>query len=70
MATPGDILVVVHEFQARSPDELTLARGERIELIESDQEFGDGWYLGRNIETNDSGLFPEGTQQPPPPPSC
>ena len=48
------------EFQARSPDELTLARGDRVELIERDDDFGDGWFLGRNTETGDSGLFPEG----------
>ncbi|KAF2681055.1 hypothetical protein K458DRAFT_310460 [Lentithecium fluviatile CBS 122367] len=55
----GDVLVVVHEFQARSPDELSLARGDRVELIERDDDFGDGWFLGRNTETGDSGLFPE-----------
>lgn len=49
------------EFQARSPDELSLARGDRIELIERDDDFGDGWFLGRNTENGDSGLFPEGT---------
>ena len=51
------------EFQARSPDELTLARGDRVELIERDDDFGDGWFLGRNTETGDSGLFPEGAYQ-------
>ncbi|KAF2868684.1 hypothetical protein BDV95DRAFT_499947 [Massariosphaeria phaeospora] len=55
----GDTLLVVHEFQARSPDELSLARGDRIELIERDDDFGDGWFLGKNTETGDSGLFPE-----------
>ncbi|KAF1974167.1 hypothetical protein BU23DRAFT_532163 [Bimuria novae-zelandiae CBS 107.79] len=58
-ARPGDLLLVVHEFQARSPDELSLARGDRIELIERDDDFGDGWFLGKNTETGDSGLFPE-----------
>ena len=48
------------EFQARSPDELTLGRGDRIELIERDDDFGDGWFLGRNMQSGDSGLFPEG----------
>jgi hypothetical protein len=48
------------EFQARSPDELSLARGDRVELIERDDDFGDGWFLGRNTETGNSGLFPEG----------
>ncbi|KAF2205320.1 hypothetical protein GQ43DRAFT_362657 [Delitschia confertaspora ATCC 74209] len=66
---PGDILVVVHEFQARSPDELTLGRGDRIELIERDDDFGDGWFLGRNIQTGDSGLFPEVYTRPAPQPT-
>ncbi|KAF2668829.1 hypothetical protein BT63DRAFT_286454 [Microthyrium microscopicum] len=55
----GDILIVIHEFIARSEDELTLRRGERIELIERDDEFGDGWYLGKQTKTGESGLFPE-----------
>lgn len=50
----------VDEFQARSPDELSLARGERIKLIERDDDFGDGWFLGENTETGSTGLFPEG----------
>ncbi|KAF2277075.1 polarized growth protein Boi2 [Westerdykella ornata] len=58
-ARPGDILVVVHEFQARSPDELSLGRGDRIKLVERDDDFGDGWYLGMNTETGETGLFPE-----------
>lgn len=60
-AQPGAILLVVHDFLARSPDELTLAKGDRIELIERDDEFGDGWFLGRHLNNGLSGLFPEGT---------
>ncbi|OTB15139.1 hypothetical protein K445DRAFT_12418 [Daldinia sp. EC12] len=56
---PGDILVVVHDFQARSSDELSLAKGDRVELIERDDEFGDGWFLGRHMLNGNSGLFPE-----------
>ncbi|ORY14169.1 hypothetical protein BCR34DRAFT_241600 [Clohesyomyces aquaticus] len=66
---PGDMLVVVHEFQARSPDELSLARGDRIELIERDDDFGDGWFLGRNTQNGDSGLFPEVYTRPAPKPT-
>ncbi|KAF2112058.1 hypothetical protein BDV96DRAFT_168151 [Lophiotrema nucula] len=68
-ARPGDVLQVVHEFQARSPDELSLARGQKIELIERDDDFGDGWFLGKNLETGDSGLFPEVYTRPAPTPS-
>ncbi|KAH9880947.1 hypothetical protein IAQ61_001241 [Plenodomus lingam] len=66
---PGDTLVVVHEFVARSPDELSLRRGDRIELIERDDDFGDGWFLGKNTESGDNGLFPEVYTRPAPKPT-
>ncbi|KAI1142529.1 hypothetical protein F5Y05DRAFT_402322 [Hypoxylon sp. FL0543] len=68
MAKPevGDILVVIHDFQARSSDELSLAKGDRVELIERDDEFGDGWYLGRHMVNGNSGLFPEVYTRPAP----
>ncbi|KAB2575599.1 hypothetical protein BFW01_g7074 [Lasiodiplodia theobromae] len=58
-AQPGDTLLVIHEFNARSPDELSLKRGDRIELIERDDDFGDGWFLGRHLQNGQTGLFPE-----------
>ncbi|KAL1304552.1 hypothetical protein AAFC00_003529 [Neodothiora populina] len=58
-APPGSILLVVHDFVARSPDELSLAKGDRIELIERDDDFGDGWFLGRHMTNGTTGLFPE-----------
>lgn len=48
------------DFIARSPDELTLAKGDRIELIERDDDFGDGWFLGKHMGNGNTGLFPEG----------
>ena len=48
------------DFEARSPDELSLAKGDRIELIERDDDFGDGWYLGKHMQNGKTGLFPEG----------
>ncbi|KAI4205850.1 MAG: hypothetical protein LQ350_000035 [Teloschistes chrysophthalmus] len=59
-ALPGEILLVIHDFEARSPDELSLSKGEKIELIERDDDFGDGWYLGKHIQNGKTGLFPEG----------
>ena len=53
----------VDDFAARSPDELSLTRGDRIELIERDDEFGDGWFLGKHVQKGDSGLFPQGKNQ-------
>ncbi|CZR53337.1 related to budding protein BOI2 [Phialocephala subalpina] len=56
---PGQILIVIHDFSARSSDELSLSKGDRVELIERDDDFGDGWYLGRHLMNGGSGLFPE-----------
>lgn len=51
---------ITDDFEARSPDELSLQKGERIELIERDDDFGDGWYLGKHAQNGRVGLFPEG----------
>ncbi|KAL2259077.1 hypothetical protein VTK26DRAFT_7379 [Humicola hyalothermophila] len=65
----GDILIVIHDFQARSSDELTLAKGDRVELLERDDEFGDGWFLGKHTVNGNSGLFPEVYTRPAPKPA-
>ncbi|EGS18654.1 uncharacterized protein CTHT_0052600 [Thermochaetoides thermophila DSM 1495] len=62
----GDILIVIHDFQARSSDELTMSKGDRIELLERDDEFGDGWFLGRHTGNGNTGLFPEVYTRPAP----
>jgi hypothetical protein len=48
------------DFNARTGDELSLVRGDKIELIERDDDFGDGWFLGKYLDRNETGLFPEG----------
>ena len=48
------------DFDARSSDELTLRKGDKIELVELDDGFGDGWYLGRHLAKGVTGLFPGG----------
>ncbi len=55
-----NIAAAADDFQARSSDELSLAKGDRVELIERDDEFGDGWFLGRHMVNGNNGLFPEG----------
>ncbi|KAF2148301.1 PH-domain-containing protein [Myriangium duriaei CBS 260.36] len=65
-ASPGSILVVIHNFVARSPDELSLSKGDRIELIERDDDFGDGWFLGKHMTNGNTGLFPEVYTRPAP----
>lgn len=54
----GSILVAKHNFRARVSDELTLIKGDKVGLIEKDDSFGDGWFLGQNSSTGKSGLFP------------
>ncbi|KAI5289298.1 polar growth protein, partial [Ascosphaera aggregata] len=55
---PGDILIVRHNFDARSPDELTLRRGNHIQLLQLDEGFWDGWWTGKHMDSDKSGLFP------------
>ncbi|OAP58950.1 hypothetical protein AYL99_06247 [Fonsecaea erecta] len=55
---PGDILVAIHDFDARSADELTLRKTDQIVLVELDDGFGDGWFLGKHLGTGTTGLFP------------
>ncbi|KAJ5933905.1 Sterile alpha motif type 2 [Penicillium verhagenii] len=56
---PGDYLVVVHAHSG-GEDELTMHRNDIIQLVELDEEFGDGWWLGEYPGTNQKGLFPAG----------
>lgn len=51
---------VIDDFLARGADELTLRRGDKVELLELDEGFGDGWYLGKHVAENRTGLFPGG----------
>lgn len=41
-AVPGALLLVVHDFHARSNDELSLAKGDRVELVERYGEHSRG----------------------------
>ncbi|KAL7903802.1 hypothetical protein GGI35DRAFT_485044 [Trichoderma velutinum] len=55
----GDTLMVIHDYVTRSSDELGLKKGDRVELLERDDQFRDGWFLGRHIANGETGLFPE-----------
>ncbi|KAJ5751840.1 hypothetical protein N7520_008757 [Penicillium odoratum] len=56
---PGDYLLVVHAHTG-GEDELTMHRNDIIQLVELDEEFGDGWWLGEYPGTDQKGLFPAG----------
>lgn len=55
----GDYLLGIHDFRGRSEDEMSLRKGDHIQVIETDKEFNDGWYIGRNLRTQQAGLFPK-----------
>lgn len=50
---------VVKDFTARLNDELSISRGDVVALISDDSEFGDGWYMGKNLTTGEVGLYPK-----------
>lgn len=58
----------VKEFTARLGDELLIRPGDIIEVISDDREFNDGWYMGKNVATNEAGLYPKSFTKPAPPP--
>lgn len=39
-----EYVYAVHEFSPENPDEVPLKVGERIEVVEKDDQYGDGWW--------------------------
>ena len=39
-----DYVYALHEFTPENPDEVPLKVGEKIEVIERDDLYGDGWW--------------------------
>lgn len=60
LSLKADCDCFIDDFDARGNDELTLRRGDKLELIELDDGFGDGWFLGKDSKTGTTGLFPGG----------
>ncbi|KIP10364.1 hypothetical protein PHLGIDRAFT_125572 [Phlebiopsis gigantea 11061_1 CR5-6] len=55
-----------HDFIPENPDEVPFKAGEKIEVIEKDDLYQDGWWQGRNSEGR-VGLFPQTYTSPEPP---
>ncbi|GAA5977063.1 hypothetical protein JCM11641_001289 [Rhodosporidiobolus odoratus] len=53
-----DIVWALHTFEAENEDELAFEAGEVIAVLERDDQFGDGWFQGRN-QRGEIGLFPQ-----------
>lgn len=61
MADPSlsQLFTVIKDFRSRLGDELTIKVGDEIELISDDREYGDGWYMGKNLTSGRVGLYPK-----------
>ncbi|KAH9854887.1 hypothetical protein C2E23DRAFT_816005 [Lenzites betulinus] len=63
-----EYVYALHDFAPENPDEVSFKVGDRIEVIEKDDLYGDGWWQGRN-PAGQSGLFPQSYTSPNPPSS-
>lgn len=62
-ATNGSVYICIKQFNARLADELTLKVGDKVEVLADDSEYNDGWFMGKNLLTNDVGLYPKSFTQ-------
>ncbi|GAA5964762.1 hypothetical protein JCM3765_002546 [Sporobolomyces pararoseus] len=70
MVQQEDYVWALHAFEAENDDELAFEAGERIVVLERDDQYGDGWYQGRNPR-GEVGLFPQSyTSNEPPAPEA
>ncbi|KAG5221007.1 polar growth protein [Salix suchowensis] len=60
-----EYVYALHDFQPEHEDEVPFRAGERIEIVEKDDQYGDGWWQGRNL-AGKVGLFPEAYTTPAP----
>ncbi|KAG2073640.1 hypothetical protein BDR04DRAFT_1094599 [Suillus decipiens] len=58
-----DYVYALHDFQPENEDEVDFRAGERIEVIEKDDQYSDGWWQGRNL-AGKIGLFPQSYTTP------
>jgi hypothetical protein len=45
-----DRVYALHAFHAENADELSFEQGEWVDVVERDDEFGDGWWRGRVVK--------------------
>lgn len=48
----------LHDFVPENADEVPFKAGERLLVLEKDDQYGDGWWLGQNSQGS-TGLFPQ-----------
>ncbi|KNE64904.1 hypothetical protein AMAG_10570 [Allomyces macrogynus ATCC 38327] len=60
-----EVVYALHDFKAEDEDEVSFSAGEEIVVLERDDEFGDGWWMGRT-QDGQIGLFPANFTSPTP----
>ncbi|KAF8076889.1 hypothetical protein FPV67DRAFT_1715490 [Lyophyllum atratum] len=60
-----EYVYALHDFLPEHEDEVSFHAGERIEVIEKDDMYSDGWWQGRNL-AGKIGLFPQSYTAPVP----
>ncbi|KZV67293.1 hypothetical protein PENSPDRAFT_654221 [Peniophora sp. CONT] len=60
-----EYVYALHDFQPENEDEVEFKAGERIEVVERDDLYQDGWWQGKNL-AGKTGLFPVSYTQPAP----
>ncbi|KAK0207084.1 hypothetical protein DFS33DRAFT_1318863 [Desarmillaria ectypa] len=58
-----EYVYALHDFIPENEDEVPFRAGERIEVIEKDDAYGDGWWMGLNV-SGKKGLFPQSYTSP------
>ncbi|KAI0787073.1 hypothetical protein BC629DRAFT_1593605 [Irpex lacteus] len=53
-----EYVYALHDFTPENPDEVPFKAGEKIEVVEKDDVYQDGWWQGRN-QAGHVGLFPQ-----------
>ncbi|KAK6200226.1 RHO protein signal transduction [Scheffersomyces amazonensis] len=61
--TSGSVYISIKQFNARLGDELSLKVGDKVEVLADDSEYNDGWFMGKNLLTNEVGLYPKSFTQ-------
>ncbi|KAF8215872.1 hypothetical protein K438DRAFT_1914754 [Mycena galopus ATCC 62051] len=64
----AEYVYALHDFLPEHEDEVSFRTGERIEVVEKDDLYGDGWWRGRNL-AGKVGLFPQSYTTTAPPPA-
>ncbi|KAF9069085.1 hypothetical protein BDP27DRAFT_1325996 [Rhodocollybia butyracea] len=60
-----EYVYALHDFTPENDDEVPFRAGERIQVLEKDDAYGDGWWQGRNL-AGKTGLFPQSYTAPAP----